>query len=299
MKTIAFDVDGVLVDVSGLICEEWRDAGITINGESPEKRHVTKWEYRDIPGISDGELAHEIGIDRVFTRSDLYDGFAPLPGVIEALDTLRGVARCIAISHPTIGHADSKLRFLRELGFEAKDTFLATDKNSIAWNIIVEDGPHHALAALGANRRVVVLRQPWNAGVKLLDGVRVNTWADVQRELESFVQESALLEADRLIHGARQGDYDHPLVDFRRQGTMISGLLQEKLVHGEEVTARDVASIMIIVKLSRLQATPGHRDSIVDIAGYAGCYEMVEDRLEKESALLGHVKKWINDARGK
>ncbi len=39
---------------------------------------------------------------------------------------------------------------------------------------------------------------------------------------------------------------------------------------------RDVAMLMILLKIARLAETPNHRDSIVDIIGYAACYaEMV------------------------
>ena len=38
---------------------------------------------------------------------------------------------------------------------------------------------------------------------------------------------------------------------------------------GVKVTAQQVASCMIAVKQARLKTTPDHRDSILDIAGYA------------------------------
>ena len=38
-----------------------------------------------------------------------------------------------------------------------------------------------------------------------------------------------------------------------------------------ELTPGDVASMMILMKLARLAHSPDHKDSMVDIAGYAAC----------------------------
>lgn len=44
----------------------------------------------------------------------------------------------------------------------------------------------------------------------------------------------------------------------------------------------DVASMMIDMKLSRLEETPDHEDSIVDIAGYAACLgDVVKGSIEE------------------
>ena len=82
---------------------------------------------------------------------------------------------------------------------------------------------------------------------------------------------SALLKANDLIHGARNKDYGHPLDDFTKTAKIWSAVL------GVPVTAEQVALCMIGVKMSRLCNTPGHEDSVIDIAGYAGTYEMVRE----------------------
>lgn len=98
-----------------------------------------------------------------------------------------------------------------------------------------------------------------------------------KREVEGVdVQHSALIEAQRLIHGARQRTYGHPADDFARTALHWQAIL------GTSVTARQVALCMVGVKLSRLSETPDHRDSIVDSVGYLGCYELIADR-EAES----------------
>ena len=81
--------------------------------------------------------------------------------------------------------------------------------------------------------------------------------------------ESVLTEAQGLVHGDRNAAYGHPLDDFSRTAKMWEVVLDCK------VTPEQFALCMICVKISRLCNTPGHEDSVVDIAGYAGTYEMV------------------------
>lgn len=79
-----------------------------------------------------------------------------------------------------------------------------------------------------------------------------------------------LMEAQRLVHGARGADYGPPLDDFSRTAAMWSAIL------GVPVTAEQVGLCMIAVKLSRL-CNSMKRDSLVDIAGYAEAVQMVID----------------------
>ena len=65
--------------------------------------------------------------------------------------------------------------------------------------------------------------------------------------------------------------YGHPRPNHER----IAALWQPIL--GVEVTPEQVALCMVQVKVSRLVQTPGHPDSIDDIAGYAECYRQIVD----------------------
>jgi len=88
---------------------------------------------------------------------------------------------------------------------------------------------------------------------------------------------SILLKAQELIHGARNADYGHPLDDFSRTAQMWSAIA------GVKITAEKVALMMACLKISRLCNSPDHKDSIVDLAGYAGTYEMVRDERHKRA----------------
>lgn len=76
---------------------------------------------------------------------------------------------------------------------------------------------------------------------------------------------SILHMALEVTRGARNEDYGHPLDDYTRTAAMWTAYL------GHEVTAEQAMGCMILVKMSRLAHTPGHMDSLVDVAGYADC----------------------------
>ena len=76
-------------------------------------------------------------------------------------------------------------------------------------------------------------------------------------------------EAEGLVEGHRQADYGHPSVDLGRTAKLWSALIDYPF------TASDVAQMMRMVKESRLRNSPRHRDSLVDICGYALTQEMI------------------------
>ena len=74
--------------------------------------------------------------------------------------------------------------------------------------------------------------------------------------------ETILEEAQRLIRGDRDQEYGDVSVSFERIANMWTAYL------GTDVNEADVASMMILLKTSRTR-NGYHRDSFVDIAGYA------------------------------
>lgn len=85
-------------------------------------------------------------------------------------------------------------------------------------------------------------------------------------------------EADALINGDRQAEYGSPLDNFTR----VAHLWQE--VFNAPVTPEQVALCLLLLKVSRFINTPTHRDSVVDMCGYAGCIELIWDEQLKRKA---------------
>lgn len=72
-------------------------------------------------------------------------------------------------------------------------------------------------------------------------------------------------DANKVILGDRAHDYGDARESFQRIADLWTAILPVR----NDVTAEQVAQCMIAMKLSRLVQTPGHRDSWLDIAGYA------------------------------
>lgn len=91
--------------------------------------------------------------------------------------------------------------------------------------------------------------------------------------------QSVMIEAEGLVNGARAQAYGHPMENFGRICRLWNAYLDGKYgaVH-HHINAHDHAIMMILVKIARLQETPDHRDSLVDICGYAGTYEKLLQR---------------------
>lgn len=97
-----------------------------------------------------------------------------------------------------------------------------------------------------------------------------------------------LQRANELIGGDRQKDYGGKLQNFSQIAMLWTGTFATKLAPGQAFTAEDVALGMMQVKIARLAKSPDHEDSILDVAGYAGCYEAVQnERAAFDYPMLG------------
>ena len=94
------------------------------------------------------------------------------------------------------------------------------------------------------------------------------------------MSETALEEAQRLVHGERGVAYGHPLDDFTRTGRLWAAILGIDIV-----TPEQVGLCMAAVKISREVNRPG-RDNRVDLAGYAETVQMIHDERARRRA--GH-----------
>ena len=86
-----------------------------------------------------------------------------------------------------------------------------------------------------------------------------------------------LYKAEELINGERQNEYGDKLLNFSQIAALWTAHLMFKLAPDQTISAEDVALMMINVKQARLSKSPNHSDSILDIAGYAGCYDKIQE----------------------
>ena len=89
-------------------------------------------------------------------------------------------------------------------------------------------------------------------------------------------EESILEEAQRVTENDRQGTYGHPLPNHERIARLWNARLHEKLL--APLIPEDVTALMRLVKEARLIESPGHRDSLVDLAGYAHAEHRIHRR---------------------
>lgn len=79
------------------------------------------------------------------------------------------------------------------------------------------------------------------------------------------VRASVLNSAKDIVNGQRPNDYGGPEDSFRRIGKLWEAYMDVAF------TPSNVAIMLALMKVARLEANPKHKDSWVDLAGYAAC----------------------------
>ena len=80
-----------------------------------------------------------------------------------------------------------------------------------------------------------------------------------------------LEEAHSIIYGDREKTYGHPAKNLLNIAKLWSIYLDK------EVTAQDVATMMVLLKIARLNNQSDHRDSLVDSVGYLALIERIKE----------------------
>jgi len=104
-----------------------------------------------------------------------------------------------------------------------------------------------------------------------------------QHTLEPF-SETALQEAQRLVHGDRGDHYGHPLDDFTKTARFWEVILANELYPGSTISAEKVGLCMVSVKLSR-ELHLHKRDNLVDGAGYFETVNMIGEERNRRKVL--------------
>ena len=93
---------------------------------------------------------------------------------------------------------------------------------------------------------------------------------------DTDVKSAILQEAGAIVNGARRSAYGTPENNFARIARFWQAYLENKgLTLRDEngvphaITAADISPMMRLLKEARLCESPQHRDSFVDLIGYA------------------------------
>lgn len=153
----------------------------------------------------------------------------------------------------------------REHGFDPEKH----DESYFPMNILIRRDIEAVL-----KQDAIILLPGWEKSVGANAELAVAKWAGKPAYLyPSMVlleEESVLLEAERLTHGARQNQYGPPDQDFKRVADAFNAM------KGTSLKPSDVAEFMVLMKMSRNQHQH-KRDNWVDMAGYAGCGSRCRD----------------------
>lgn len=83
------------------------------------------------------------------------------------------------------------------------------------------------------------------------------------------VKSAILDEAKHIVTGARRSAYGPPEDNFGRIARFWQAYFENTGRPEAHVTAADVSPLMRLMKEARLCESPDHRDSFVDLIGYA------------------------------
>lgn len=105
--------------------------------------------------------------------------------------------------------------------------------------------------------------------------------------MTTTAQSKLAADADATVHGPRQHEYGDKLQNFSQIAMLWQGTLAPILQPNARITPELVALCMMQVKISRLAKTPDHKDSILDVAGYAICYDELQLQRDAGMQLTG------------
>jgi Domain of unknown function (DUF6378) len=88
---------------------------------------------------------------------------------------------------------------------------------------------------------------------------------------------SVLEEAQTIIYGDREKTYGHPAKNLKTIANMWNAYMNNMDDGNFTITAKDVAAMMMLVKVARFANDPSHRDNLVDVCGYAALIERCDE----------------------
>ncbi len=100
---------------------------------------------------------------------------------------------------------------------------------------------------------------------------------EVNRKKVLKQKESILTEAHNIIYGDREKTYGHPAKNLKTIASMWLAYMNNMDDGNFTITAKDVAAMMMLVKVARFANDPSHRDNLVDVCGYAALIERCDE----------------------
>jgi hypothetical protein len=91
------------------------------------------------------------------------------------------------------------------------------------------------------------------------------------------MSDNILKEAHAIIYGDREKTYGHPSKNLNTIAVMWRAYLNAMSKDLDQLGAKDVAALMMLVKVARFANDPNHRDNLIDICGYAALVERCDE----------------------
>lgn len=102
-----------------------------------------------------------------------------------------------------------------------------------------------------------------------------------------------LREAEKIVTKDRNSAYGNPEDNFRDIAELWTAYWRGRI---GAFTPMDVAMMNSLIKIARLKKNPGHRDSLVDVAGYAACGADIQAGMQKKlGPQTGHTQETIEE----
>jgi 5'(3')-deoxyribonucleotidase len=180
-KIVYLDVDSVLLELHpGFLATLNKELGTRYTMDN-----ITTFGY-----VGSLSPEHAKIVQAMWSNPSLYDGKEADPAALAALAKIRKFARAIALSSPTIGHVDSKLRWLtKHCGFLKEDIIIAKDKSLQRGAVLIDDHIENLLRFPGGR---ICFSRPWNTAWDTKLGPRTDDWNEIIKITKKIIAGSGI-----------------------------------------------------------------------------------------------------------
>ena len=168
MRTVAFDIDGVLCDLH----TPWLKRYNYAYDDDLEFEDIRDWDWAKFTKCDD--------VCRLLDPS-IYDESAAVPGALEAVRVARTYGRVVFATGPMPKRVPCKFDWLAKNGFEPRneDYIECDDKSLVRADLLVDDYPKNLYRFCGA---AILFSRPWNRDAEDLH--RIESFDDFDRHLD-------------------------------------------------------------------------------------------------------------------